>query len=191
MATPPRETTLRALREVSAGDRSAAAKLLPQVYDELRDIAARHFRKQPPGHTLQPTALVHEAYLRLVDPAEAQWKDRSHFLAIAAKAMRQILVDHFRNRHALKRGGEWRRVTLGKVDRGKPPPEVDVLALEEALERLEALDERQAKVVELRFLGGLSVDEVAEALGVSKTTVEAEWRAARAWLARELRKEEE
>jgi len=183
-----REKTLSILKDMEGGDPSAAARLLPHVYDELRDQAERLFRGRQAGHTLQPTALVHEAYLRLVDQARADWKSRAHFIAVAAKAMRQILVDHYRSRKAQKRGGGLRRVTLSGVDVATPPPEVDLLALEEALTRLSGFDERQARVVELRFFGGLSVEEVAEVLGVSKTTVEGEWRSARAWLARELRK---
>lgn len=190
MAVPDREKTLCLLAEVGRGNPAAASELLPHVYEELRKLAGGYFQAQPPGHTLQPTALVHEAYLKLVDQTRAQWKDRSHFVAIAAKAMRQVLVDHFRRREASKRGGEWKRVTLANVDAASQAPCVDFLALEEALARLAALDARQAEVVELRFFGGLSMEEAVEALGVSKRTVEDEWRAARAWLARELRRGE-
>jgi len=183
-----REKTLCLLREVGGGNRDAADRLLPHVYDELRMLAEKLFRGKRSGQTLQPTALVHEAYLRLVDQERSDWKDRAHFVAVAAKAMRRILIDHFRARAASKRGGGWKKVTLSAVDVATPAPEVDFLALEEALTRLAALDERQIKVVELRYFGGLSVEEVAEVLGLSKTTVEGEWRAARAWLGRELRR---
>ena len=186
MATPLQAKTLNILLEIGQGNRSAASQLLPHVYEELRSLAAAYFRSQKRGATLQPTALVHEAFLKLVDQSQAQWRDRAHFIAIAAKAMRQILIDHYRARQSGKRGGAWKKVTLSGLDVATPPPEVDILALEEALQRLSALDERQASVVELRFFGGLSVEEAAEALGVSKTTVEGEWRAARAWLAREI-----
>ncbi len=190
MDVPTPAKTLSLLKEIERGDRSAAARLLPHVYEELRSLAATFFRRQRPGHTLQPTALVHEAYLRLVDQDGAHWRDRAHFVSVAAKAMRQILIDHFRASGASKRGGGWKKVTLSGIDVATPPPEIDFLALEEALTRLAALDERQVTVVELRFFGGLSVDEVSEVLGLSKTTVEGEWRAARAWLGREIRRGE-
>ncbi|MCA8962722.1 MAG: sigma-70 family RNA polymerase sigma factor, partial [Planctomycetes bacterium] len=160
--------------------------LFPQVYDEMRNLAGRYFRDQPIDHTLQATALVHEAYCKLVDADRLDWRGKSHFMAIASKAMRQVLVDHFRAAKAQKRGGDWQRQTLdaGHVQGFDDP--VDLLAVTDAIDRLAQLDERQARVVELRFFTGLSNPEIAEALGVSLTTVEGEWRHARAWLAREL-----
>ena len=180
-----RESTRRILAQLSDGNRAAAAELLPYVYDELRALARRIFRDQPRNHTLEPTALVHEAYLRLVDHSSCDWKSRAHFFSVAAKAMRQVLIDHFRRRRTSKRGGGWKKVPLGAVgERG--PREVEFLALDDALEKLSSLDERQAKVVELRFFGEMTVEEVAHVLGVSESTVEGDWRIARAWLAREL-----
>jgi RNA polymerase sigma factor (TIGR02999 family) len=158
------------------------------VYEELRSIAAVHFRKGPASRTLQPTVLVHEAYLRLARETASRWKSRGHFLAVAAKAMRQVLIDHHRRRSAEKRGGRLERISLSIAEPAVGAPAVDFLVLEEALERLEALDGRQARVVELRFFGDLSMQEIAEALDVSLGTVEKDWRVARAWLARELGK---
>ena len=169
-------------------DPSPAPDHYEQVYDELKALAASLFRHQSPGHTLQPTALVHEAYLKLAGGDEAEWKSRTHFFSLAAKAMRQILIDHHRKRSAQKRGSDHQRVTLSGAELGQGLPEVDILALNEALTRLEEIDERQNRVVELRFFGGLQMDEIADVLGVSKTTVEGEWRHARAWLNRELKK---
>lgn len=174
------------LRESRAGDAGALARLLPAVYDELRRLAASYLRRERAGHTLQPTALAHEAWIRLVDATRVEWRDRAQFLAIAARSMRQILVDHARTRDAIKRGGAHDRVTLSRVEGFTPGPDLDVLALEEALEALEALDPRKARIVELRFYGGLTAKEAASALGVSETTVENEWRFARAWLANRL-----
>jgi RNA polymerase sigma factor (TIGR02999 family) len=158
------------------------------VYEELRAIAAAHFRRGAASRTLQPTVLVHEAYLRLARETASRWKSRGHFLAVAAKAMRQVLIDHHRRRSAEKRGGRLERISISSVEPAADAPEVDFLALNEALERLEALDGRQAKVVELRFFGDLSMEEIAGVLAVSLRTVEQDWRVARAWLARELAK---
>ncbi|MEM7165347.1 MAG: sigma-70 family RNA polymerase sigma factor [Planctomycetota bacterium] len=158
------------------------------IYGELRAIAGNIFRGHGAGHTLQPTALVHEAYLRLAETDSSEWESRQHFLAVASKAMRQILIDHHRRKSAQKRGGgaEWERVTLSGLDIGASTPEIELLALDDALKKLEVLDPRQAQVVELRYFGGLTVDETASILDVSRTTVEGEWRHARAWLTREL-----
>jgi RNA polymerase sigma factor (TIGR02999 family) len=173
-----------------AGDRHAGDRLLPAVYGELRRQAARAMRREPSGHTLQPTALVHEAYLRLVDQRRADWRSRAQFFGVAGQVMRRILVDHARSRRATKRGGAVRPLTLGDADAvAAAPPEgegVDVLALHEALERLAALDPDQARLVELRYFAGLSIGETAEALAVSPATVKREWAVARAWLRREL-----
>jgi RNA polymerase sigma factor (TIGR02999 family) len=174
------------LQAWGAGDPAALDALVPTVYAELRRIAARAMRRESAGHTLQPTALVGEAYLRLVDQSSADWRGRTHFFAVAAVAMRHIIIDQVRHRNRAKRGGDLRAVTLDDAVAPASDPDVDVFALYEALERLAALDPRQASIVEMRFFGGLSVEEVAEVLGVSKRTVEGEWSHARAWLRVEL-----
>ena len=175
------------LTAIEEGREHSADELLAVVYEELRRMAAHRMAAEAPGHTLQPTALVHEAYMKLVDQTRVDWQGRSHFFAVAAQAMRRILVDHARSRQREKRGGGRARVVLDEAVALSPQKDEDVLALDEALERLAALDPRQAKVVELRFFGGMSVEEVAEALSVSKRTVEGDWTFARAWLSRELR----
>ncbi|HUU94793.1 MAG TPA: sigma-70 family RNA polymerase sigma factor [Phycisphaerae bacterium] len=181
----PGEAT-RLLQVLDARDPSAAERLFPIVYDELRALAASYFVNQPSDHTLQPTALVNEAFLRLVDQTRIEWKSRAHFLAVAARAMRQILIDHARRRAAVKRGGDLCRVTMAEGVTPITASDPEMLDLDEALKRLAAMDERQSKLVELRFFGGMTVEEVAHVLDVSKTTVESEWRMARAWLRREL-----
>jgi RNA polymerase sigma-70 factor, ECF subfamily len=169
------------------GDRaSAAAKLMPLVYDEFRALAARHLRRERADHTLQPTALVHEAYLRLIDQTRVDWQGRTHFFAVGAQAIRRILVDHARQRKRQKRGGGAGRVVLDESVALAPQRAEEILALDEALSRLGQLDSRQAQVVEMRFFAGMSVDEVAGVLGVSKRTIEGDWTMARAWLMREL-----
>jgi RNA polymerase sigma factor (TIGR02999 family) len=181
------ETVTRLLGHAAAGDRQAAEDLMPLVYDELHRVAAACFAAERRGHTLQPTALVHEAYMRLVGSEAVEWKSRGQFYFLAATAMRNILVDHARSRGRLKRGGGWARVTvegLGAPSRGAP---VDLAALDDALQRLAARDERKAKLVELRFFGGLSEAQAAELLGVSRTTAADDWRVARAFLKRELK----
>jgi len=187
-STPRDVTSL--LTDLSAGDRSAADRLVPVLYKELRAIAGRLFRGQPAGHTLQPTALVHEVWFRLADQQGMPEAGRTHFLNLAALAMRQILTDHARRRRAAKRGGEWERVTLGQVGHGQSRRDVDVVDLDDALTALAEIDERQARVVEMRFLAGMTIDETAEALGVSPRTVQLDWRMARAWLRRHLGDEE-
>ncbi len=169
------------------GDPAAVERLMPLVYAELHRIAERQFRRERAGHTLQPTAVVHEAYFRLVDQTRVTWKNRGHFFAIAAQAMRRILIDHARAREADKRGGREDRVALD-VGIASPEPfdDVDLLALDEALGRLKALDDGQARIVELRFFGGLSIEETAEAMETSPSSVKREFRSARAWLFREL-----
>lgn len=174
----PSEVT-RLLHAAGEGDRGAFDRLFPLVYDELRGLAGRQIRREVPGHTLDATGLVHEAYLKLAVPEGVEWRDRAHFFAIAARAMRQVLVDHARRRRALKRGGEWERTTLsGKPASLEADPE-EILALDAALEGLEP---RQREVVEMRFFGGMTEEEVAEVLGVSARTVRREWVKARAWL---------
>ncbi len=159
-----------------------AKKLMPLVYDELRQLAERYLRSERRGHTLQPTALVHEAFMRLIDQSRVDWKGRTHFYAVGAQAMRRILIDHARARGRGKRGGDWQRVLLDEVDTPQELGDVDLVALHEALESLAALDENQARIVELRFFGGLTVKEVAHVLGVSKRKVEGDWTHAKAWL---------
>jgi len=170
-----------------SGDPLAAEKLLPLVYDQLRALASKHMRAERMDHTLQPTALVHEAYLRLVDGEQIDWQGRAHFFALAATTLRRVLVDHARGKGTQKRGGAAERVELGEADtislHGDP---LDLLALHDAIELLAETHARQAQVVDLRFFGGLSVAEAARALGVSKDTVKEDWRTARAWLKREL-----
>jgi RNA polymerase sigma factor (TIGR02999 family) len=176
----------RLLTGIQSGDRISAERLLPIVYGQLREIAARQMRGEAENNTLQPTALVHEAYLKLVDQSRVDWKGRTHFVAVAAQAMRRILVDHARNRQALKRGGAFQRITLDERLAAEWQSDQDLLSLECALEKLSKLDPRQAQIVELRFFGGLPLDKVAEALGMSKRSVEREWTMIRAWLRREL-----
>jgi RNA polymerase sigma factor (TIGR02999 family) len=185
--TPPSDVT-QLLVAWGAGDAAAAERLVPAVYAELRRQAARAMRREGES-TLQTTALVHEAYLRLVDQRRVVWKSRAHFFGIAAQLMRRILVDHARGRHAAKRGGGLQQLALDDADAAVPASAdegVEVIALHEALERLAALDPAQARLVELRYFGGLNIEETAEALGVSPATVKREWAIARAWLRREL-----
>jgi RNA polymerase sigma-70 factor (ECF subfamily) len=168
------------------GDRRAIEELIPLLERELHRIARHYMAAQPEGHTLQATALVNEAYLRLVDARRVSWHDRSHFLAACSQIMRRILVDHARGRQAAKRGGGAPVVALEEAWVASPQPDTDVVALDEALTSLANADPRKAKVVELRFFGGLSVEETAAALGISEESVMRDWRLARAWLAREL-----
>lgn len=168
-------------------ERSAAEELLPRVYDELRALASALLRDEAAGHTLQPTALVHEAYLRVLQQTSVAWKNPGHLRAVSARAMRRVLVDHARGKKADKRGGGARPVTLSSgVLGGSGDHGPDVLGLEAALEKLAERSERQVRIIELRFFGGLTIPETAAVLGVSETTVEDEWRFARAWLNREL-----
>jgi RNA polymerase sigma factor (TIGR02999 family) len=171
----------------AAGDRGALDRAFPLVYDELRLLARRQLRREPQGHTLSSTGLVHEAYLRLVDRSHGVWVDRMHFLAIAATAMRRILVDHARRHHAARRGGGAPPVMLETIDAVAVDDRADLLVnLDEALERLALLDARQARVVECRFFGGLTAEETAEALGIAVRTVKRDWAKARSWLYQEL-----
>jgi RNA polymerase sigma-70 factor, ECF subfamily len=163
-------------------DKQGLDQMLPVVYNELHRLASSYLSREAPGHTLQPTALVHEAYLRLVDQRRVDWRNRAQFLGVAASLMRRILVNHARDRAARKRGGNPNRVSLSLVEAPSGRPDVELIALEEALERLAALDERKSKVVELKFFGGLTIEEIAEVLQVSGATVEREWAFARAWL---------
>ena len=190
--TPGKGPITQLLDQINRGDGSAADRLLPMVYDELRALAGSYFARQTPGHTLQPTALVHEAYLKLAGQQDVRWTGRAHFLAVAAKAMRQVLINHAKAKGTAKRGGGWHKITL---DEAVTPPgssmrEIDLLALDEAMDRLSGFSERQSQVIELRFFGGLTIDKAAHVLGVSTTAVEDDWHHARAWLRRELRKSE-
>ncbi len=182
---PDRPAT-QILLELGAGDREAARRLMPVVYERLRAMAGAYFRSQRTDHTLDPTALVHEAFLKLVDQSRVGGDDRAHFFAVAARAMRLVLADHARRKRSAKRGGEWDRVTLGAAPAPNSENTLDLIALDEALTKLTDLNERHAQMVELRFFSGMSVDEVATVLGISKSTVESDWRVVRAWLGREL-----
>jgi len=175
----------RLLLDWRAGDQGALAELLPLVEHTLHQIAARQMRGERPGHTLQATVLVNDAYLKLVD-APVSWQNRAHFLAVAARIMRNILIDHAKARRRDKRGGGDVRVTLYEADIAITDTEPDILDLEDALARLGAFDERKAKVVEMNFYGGMTYDEIAEALGISPATVDRELRMAKAWLYRDL-----
>jgi len=170
----------------SNGEEAAGGVLMKTVYGELRRLAGGYMVKERAGHSLPPTALVHEAYLKLVDQRRVRWQNRAHFFAIAAHQMRRILVDHARGHGAAKRGAR-ATVPLDDIDVGGEPPDVDVLALDRALDKLAELDPRQSRLVELRFFGGLTVDETAAVLGVAPVTVKRDWSLARTWLYRELR----
>ncbi|HKQ76469.1 MAG TPA: sigma-70 family RNA polymerase sigma factor [Blastocatellia bacterium] len=186
--TPAPQEVSELLRAWSDGDQDALGSLMPLVYDELRRMAKRHMDRQGPGHTLQTTALIHEAYLRLVDQKETRWQNRAHFFAVAARAMRHILVDYARARHAAKRGGEARSAPFDEAALVSEERTSELVALDDALESLAAVDQRKCQVVELRYFGGLSVQETAEVLKVSPETVARDWRLARTWLLRALSK---
>jgi RNA polymerase sigma factor (TIGR02999 family) len=183
------DSVTRLLVDVRLGRRDALDRLLPLVHDELHRIAAGYMRRERADHTLQPTALVNEAYLRLVDQRDVEWRDRAHFLGVAAQLMRMILVDHARARRAAKRAGGAERVPLDETVLVGGERDIDLLALDEALGRLAAFDAGLCRVVELRYFGGLTTRETAEVLGVSPATVEREWATARGWLRRELTRE--
>lgn len=177
-------TTL--LEAHALGDPDALDELFPLVYEELRRMASRRMQEERTGHTLQTTALVHEAYMELVDLDDVDWQDRRHFFAVAARVMRHVLVDYAVKRNAQKRGGDRDRVPLEEQDGAVSVALDDVLAVHQALDRLEAIDERQVRVVECRFFSGLTIEETAHVLGISTSTVGRDWRIARAWLNREL-----
>ena len=174
------------LLEWRQGSPEALERLIPLVYAELRYMARDQLRDERPEHTLQPTALIHEMFLRLPNYRRICWEDRAHFFAVAAEAMRRILVDHARKRGAAKRGGSWARVTLAEGLNPAESVDVDVIALNEALSRLEEVDTRQSQIVELRYFGGLSLEETAHVVGVSLATVKRDWSVAKLWLRREL-----
>jgi RNA polymerase sigma factor (TIGR02999 family) len=192
---PPRkdQVTLPAPSEItrlliawSDGDQTALESLLPLIEQELHRIARHYMRKENPGHTLQTTALVNEAYFRLIDQKSVRWQNRAHFFGIAAQIMRRVLLNYARDRHRVKRGGQAVQVSLSEVAVVGAEKSAELIALDEALKRLETFDERKCRVVELRYFGGLSVEETAEVLGVSVVTVARDWKMAKAWLAREI-----
>lgn len=188
--TPAPEAVTRLLVEWQNGDQQALDQLLPLVYGELRAIARRYLSRESRGHTLQSTALVHEAYLKLVGQRSVRWQNRAHFYGIAAQMMRRILVDHARRQHRAKRGGPATTLSLDDTMAvAEPEAEVDLLALDEALTSLAAIDPRGARIVELRFFSGLTIEETAEVLVVSAGTVKRDWSTARAWLFREMRQD--
>ena len=182
--SPPNVTEL--LLAWNGGDKAALDQLIPVVYDELRRQASRYLRGERPGHTLQTTGLVNEAYLRLVDQRNVRWQNRAHFFGIAAQLMRRILVDHARAKHREKRGGADLRVSLDDAMMMTKGRDIDLVTLDEALDRLAKIDPQQSRVVELRFFGGLNVEETAEVLGISPATVKRDWSVAKAWLYREI-----
>ena len=186
MGEPSTQGVTRLLREAQAGDRAALDELLPLVYRELRQLASRHLAGERPGHTLQPTALVHEVYLKLIDQHSVDWRNRAHFFGLAAEMMRRVLVNHAVGRRAQKRGAGATVVSLEEAESFPGGRGLDVELLDEALRRLAELDPAQARLVELRFFAGLSNEEAAEVLGVSESTVKREWRSAKAWLAAQL-----
>ena len=179
----------RLLSELRNGNEDAVAKLVPLLYRELRRMAGAYLSNERRNHTLQPTALVHEAYLRLVDQKDVQWQNRQHFFGVAAQVMRRVLVDHARGHEAVKRGGSVPKVSLEEAIVISKERSAELLALDEALTRLATLDQQQARIIELRFFGGLTVEETAEVLGISPATVKRDWNMAKAWLNREVRKE--
>jgi len=185
MALAPHEVT-QLLQDWSGGDQAAADKLMPLVYEELRRLAHQYMRREKPGHTLQTSALVNEAYVRLVDQSKIQWEGRAHFFGIAARLMRQILVDQARRKNFAKRGGGAIQVSLDSANAVAHEQSANVMALDEALKTLEQTDPRKGRIVELRFFGGMSIEETAEALKVSPGTVMREWTFARAWLRNQM-----
>ncbi len=189
VAEAPSQSVSELLVKWQAGDQQALQVLIPLVYSELRRIAQYHLRQERPDHTLQSTALVHEAYLRLMKQGPAEIENRPHFLAVASRLMRQILVDHARGHRAAKRGGGL-KLELNDAIGAQKPQNMDLVALDDALNELAKLDPQQTRIVELRFFGGLSIEETAEIVGVSPTTVKREWATARAWLRREVQKAE-
>lgn len=183
----PKEIT-QLLIDWRNGDKAAVDQLMPLVYDELRRLASNFFRRERVNHTLQPTALVHEAYLHLLGQSVVSWQNRAHFFGAAAQLMRRILIDHARGHNAAKRGGGEIRVSLKEELAATGQREVDLIALDAALDELAALDEQQSRIVEMRFFGGLSIEETAEVLALSPATVKREWSTAKAWLYREMKK---
>lgn len=172
----------RMLKAAGSGERRDLDALLAAIYDDVRRLAMSHLRAERNDHTLQPTALVHEAYLKLIEQRSTDWKDRAHFFSVASRIIRRILVDHAREKQAAKRGGKARRISLEGIDIPESARDVNLVALDEALQELAQLSERQARIVELRFFGGLTIREIAEALSIGKRSVDRDWQVARAWL---------
>jgi RNA polymerase sigma-70 factor (ECF subfamily) len=186
VSEPSKNAVTQLLSDIQNGRSGAADELLPMVYSELRRIANSYMRRERSNHTLQATALVHEAYLQLVDQTRVDWKNRAHFFGVAAQLMRRILVEHARSHHAQKRGGDASKLSLEEAINYFPQRDATLVALDDSLKVLETLDARQSRIVELRFFGGLTTEEVSEVLGISTATVEREWRSARAWLHSQL-----
>src|SRR2546423_2502412 len=182
MAVASSNEVTQLLEEWSSGKREALDKLTPLVYEELRRLAHRYMNREQPGNTLQTTALVNEAYLRLVKRKSVRWQNRAHFFAVAAQVMRHILIDHAREHHYAKRGGDARKISLDQVTLMSPERAKELIALDEALEALARIDPRKSRIVELRYFGGMTIEEVAEVLKIAPVTVQREWRAAKAWL---------
>jgi RNA polymerase sigma factor (TIGR02999 family) len=189
MTRTPRNIT-QLLVAWNGGDKAALDQLIPIVYDELRRQASRYLRQERPGHTLQTTALIHEAYLRLIDQKSVQWQNRAQFFGIAAQLMRRILVDHARTKHRAKRGGSAVRISLSDATAVTQDANLDLVELDQALNRLAEIDPQQGKIVELRFFSGLNVEETAAALNISPATVKRDWSVAKAWLHREINRDE-
>lgn len=191
MSDPQSDEVTGILHEWGGGDKDAAERLFPLVYDELKRRARGYLSRERNDHTLQPTALVHEAYLRLVDQTVLKAENRTHFFGIAARLMRQILVDYARQKNAEKRGGNAHRLSLDEVDSPLEETAGDILALDEALGRLEAIDPRKCKVVEMRYFGGMREDEIADVLGVTEKTIRRDWQFAKLWLFRDLSRDQQ
>lgn len=187
MTTPPSKDVTQMLVDWSKGSQEALAQLMPLVYNDLRHLAVHYLQRERPDHTLQPTALVHEAYLRLIDQRSVNWQNRAHFYGVAAQMMRRVLVDYARAHRTEKRGGAAPKLSLDDAIGLSDKKEADLVALDEALTRLAALEPQQSRIVELRFFGGLTVEEVAEVMGISPATIKREWSMAKAWLYREIR----
>lgn len=186
MTSPAEKDVTTLLLEWSQGSQAALEQVTPLIYDQLRLLAARQLRRERPGHTLQSTALVHEAYLKLIDQQRVQWHDREHFFAVASQMIRRILVSYARSRNSIKRGRGRTMLTFNDVSSPGATSEIDLIALDDALERLSRLDPQQGRIIELRFFGGVSIQGTANLLGISTATVNRDWKLARAWLHREL-----
>ncbi len=190
MSDPIPTSVTALLARARSGDSAALADVFPLIYEELRRLAEQQLRREPDGHTLSPTALVHEAYMRLIDYTRVEWANRAHFMAVASTAMRRILVDHARGHRSLKRGGGLRPVSLDDIELGNEDRAELLVAVDEALDRLKAVEPRQAQVVECRFFGGMTEEETAEALGIGLRTAKRDWARAKSWLHREMAAEE-
>jgi RNA polymerase sigma factor (TIGR02999 family) len=186
---PPTQVTVL-LAKARSGDPSALADVFPLIYDELRRLAQQQLQREPDGHTLSPTALVHEAYMRLIDYSRMEWQGRAHFMAVASTAMRRILVDHARGHRSAKRGGMLKRISIDDIELGAEDRADLLIAIDDALGRLKEIDARQAQVVECRFFGGMTEEETAEALGIGLRTAKRDWAKAKSWLHREIAAEQ-